>query len=128
MPRKMARGIAIMAVVKARNRVLESRQPINSETGLPLARELPKSPWTKSLSHSPYRIWGGKLSLSSFLNASTVSGVADWPRTVSATSPGRSSTPIKIITEITKMVIKLAPQRLRIKSKTFFMDQLVFFI
>jgi len=123
----MARGTAIMAVVKARNRVLESRQPINSATGLPLAREVPKSPWTKSLSHAPYRIWGGKSSLSSFLNAATVSGVADWPRTVSATSPGRSSTPIKIITEITKRVIRLAPKRLKIKSKTLVMYESIFF-
>jgi hypothetical protein len=119
-PRKIARGMAIIEVVSARKSVLVSLQPMSSETGLPLARELPKSPRTKSCNHAPYLICGGRSSLSSFRKAATVSGVADCPKTVSATSPGKSSTPIKIITETIKTVSRLAVKRLNINSKTFF--------
>ena len=59
MPSKTAMGTDISAAMAAKKSVLENRQPINSATGLRLARDIPISPFEKLANQSKYRAWAG---------------------------------------------------------------------
>ena len=104
MPRNKDNGTAIAAANPPRKIVFANLIPTNSEISLLLARETPRSPVIIPPSQSKYLKCAGLSKPNSALKTFTVSGVAPCPSIESAKSPGKTSTPKVIRSEIANRV------------------------
>ena len=112
MPMPTAKGIAIRAANPAKNKVLPKRGRSSSTMTRLLVNAVPKSPWMAEVNQFQNRMGAGTSRPNSWRKITSASGVAPWPNTAEATSPGKISVHTKIKTETAQRVKMASKSRL----------------
>ncbi len=110
-PSAIDNGIETSATRPAIDSVLPRRPPIRLEMLAPPALEVPRSPVAMSPSQPKYWMYSGWSMPSSLRSAASVSGVALWPSTICATSPGSQLVIRNTIIDTTTNVARPIPTR-----------------